>query len=342
MKLATLLIIVLSNGGYWFSGRPTTINLRSAVKEGLPDAEVSWELKLDGAELDRGKIRFPSGDNEVNVKFQVAPARVRITLHWIYRITARTSGKELETGDVPINLFPGGLTDGLAERVDGKKVVIWDDPAGLPKFFEKAKVPFVRVAAAGSLQLAVADVVLVGADALGDSPFDQSSLLDLAESGASVMIFRQTRPARLIGYALTSRDAPARLEWRADHPLLGGFEPQDLQSWIAAAPALQVVQLPADEPALEIASFPPEVPSAQPVPIDAVLLSKSVGKGRIVLCQLPLGDWSTDPRSQMLLNNAMDYLLSRPQPTPRPSERPVMRPAETQPVPTIQLNGDKP
>ena len=119
--------------------------------------------------------------------------------------------------------------------------------------------------------------------------------------------------------------------------------PQDLHSWIAGVPSLHVVQLPADEPVATVGSYPREVPGEQPVPIDAVLMSKSVGKGRLVVCQLPLGDWSKDPRSQMLLNNAVDYLLSRPEPTPRPSERPTTRPAETQPtVPTIQLNGEKP
>ena len=196
---------------------------------------------------------------------------------------------------------------------------------------------------AGKLQFSDADAVLVGPDALSDSPFEQAPLLSLAESGASVMIFRQHRPAVLIGYPLTLRDTPAKLEWQTDHSLLNGFEPQDLHSWIAGVPSLQVVQLPADEPVSVVGSYPREVPGEQPAPVDAVLLSKSVGKGRLVLCQLPLGDWSKDPRSQMLLNNAVDYLLSRPEPTPRPSERPTTRPAETQPaVPTIQLNGDKP
>ena len=32
MKLATLLVIILSNNGYWFSGQSGSVNLRSAVK----------------------------------------------------------------------------------------------------------------------------------------------------------------------------------------------------------------------------------------------------------------------------------------------------------------------
>ena len=45
---------------------------------------------------------------------------------------------------------------------------------------------------------------------------------------------------------------------------------------------------------LEIAWWPREVPGTEPVEMDALVFSKSIGAGRIVVCQLPLGDWRTD------------------------------------------------
>jgi hypothetical protein len=97
------------------------------------------------------------------------------------------------------------------------------------------------------------------------------------------------------------------------------------------------VQLPADEAALEIGYYPREVPGVRPAPIDAVLLSKSTGKGRIVLCQIALGDWDRDPRSRIFLSNALDYLSTRPQPTPPPSQRPTPRQAAPTSVRTIDI-----
>ena len=41
-----------------------------------------------------------------------------------------------------------------------------------------------------------------------------------------------------------------------------------------------------------------------------------------MLCQLPLGPWDEDPRSQLFLGNLMSYLATRPEPTPPPSRRP--------------------
>jgi hypothetical protein len=187
------------------------------------------------------------------------------------------------------------------------------------------------------------DVLLVGLSMIGDSPFDQAPLAGLAESGTSVMIFRQSRPALLVGYPLAERDWIGRLSWLRDHPLLNGFEARDLDSWTSSERTMRVIRLPADEPALEIGFYPPEVAGKRPPPLDALLLSKSVGKGRLVLCQIPLREWANDPRSQMLLRNSIDYLLTRPQPTPRPSERPTTRPTPPMEIPTITLSpGDTP
>jgi hypothetical protein len=342
VKAATLLLILLSNQGYWFGGRQATINIRAAARGGLPAAIIEWELRFDGVRIGGGKAAvLPDESTELHV---TPPAvRVRVELHWDYRLLDRNSGRELEAGSVALNVFPDDLTTDLARRLGDKRLVVWDKPSGLPELLDHARVPFTRIDSSDRLQVMRPDVLLVGPSIIGDSPFDQAPLAGLAENGTSVMIFRQSRPASLAGYPLGRRDAIAALSWLSDHPLLNGFEPKDLESWTREERTLGIIQLPADEPALAIGFYPPEVAGSRPAPLDALLLTKSVGTGRLVLCQIPMGEWETDPRSQMLLRNSIDYLLTRPQPTPRPSQRPTTRPAPPREIPTIPLSpGDTP
>jgi hypothetical protein len=100
---------------------------------------------------------------------------------------------------------------------------------------------------------------------------------------------------------------------------------------------LWAVQLPADAPVLEIGYWPRETPGREPVPIDALLAVKATGRGRIVLCQVPLGRWATDPRSQLFLRNALAYLATRPEPTPPPSQRKVALRVVPASVPTVTI-----
>jgi len=272
--------------------------------------------------------------------------RVRTALTWTYRLISHDEKKELERGEQTINLFPQdlGLTRVLKQqrRAAGELVVV-EQQDSLSKRLEHSNALLTRVGDANKLQLLRPRIVLVGPDALLASGFDQAPLLGLANYGASVMIFQQTRCGRLIGYGLAQRELPAKLEWRADHPLLRGLTAADLDSWFTDGAAPWAVQLPADEPALEIGYWPSEIPGLEASPIDALLLTKTVGKGRLVFCQLPLGPWDQDPRSQILLTSALDYLQTRPEPTPPPSQRPLVAPVAPTSIPIITIPaGDKP
>jgi hypothetical protein len=338
MKLATLLMVILSNQAYWFGGQEGTITIREAARGGLPAADLSWELMFANVRLGNGRVAMAAHDGETTVRMALPQCRVRLSLHWIYRLTARGTGQVLDQGDIPVQLFPDELLGDLSARLQRKRLVVWDRVQGIPAALDTAKTPYARVTSESSLQFVKADVVLVGADSLGNSVFEQATLRALAEGGASVMIFEQKSADRLMGYNIAKRNAPPQLEWRLDHPLLRDFQPEDLQSWIAAMPTLSVVQLPAEAPALDLGYCSPEIPVNQPWPTDAVLVTETIGAGRFVLCQIPLGDWAHDPRSQILLRNAIDYLLTRPQPTPRPSDRLIPGPVALPQIPTIPLS----
>lgn len=345
MKAVAFLVLALSNAGYWFGGQENTITIRPNLAVVAP-ADLTWELQLNSVRLGSGALAIEPGGKEAILRITPPAVRARTTLVWTYRLTSRQDKKELERGEQTVNVFPIDL--GLAGVVREQKLtagalVIWEEHDAVGKLLERAKASVTRVADSSKLQVLQPRVLLVGPDVLGRAGFDQGPLVALAESGVSVLIFQQTRCERLMGYTLARRRSPAQLEWRGDHPLLRGLEPRDLNSWVAGAADLWAVQLPPDAPALEIGYWPREAPGREPAPIDAVLLTRSVGTGRYVLCQIPLGDWERDPRSQILLMTALDYLMTRPEPTLPPSQRLVARQVVPATVPTIAIpSGDKP
>ena len=114
------------------------------------------------------------------------------------------------------------------------------------------------------------------------------------------------------------------MKWRTRHPLLSGLPREALDSSNRRADAdTRAIRLPKDEAVLEIGYWPRESAGREPPPIDALILTRTIGAGRLVLCQAPLDRWHDDPRSRIFLRNALDYFLTRPEPTPRPSERPT-------------------
>jgi hypothetical protein len=312
----------------------------------MPEADVLWELMIGPVPLAKGKFAMPADGKPAAVAVKCPEVRVRTNVRWVYRLQERASGEELEQGERRLQLFPANVTSNWPALLRDKRLVIWDAADRLPKLFESAKVPFHRADDATRIEQQ-AEIILIGEDQLDDSTFGQSAVVAFAEAGASVMVFRQEKLAQLAGYPLSSRPMPTKLAWKLDHPLFNQLSETDLQNFLATTTAISpmtqpasvaAIQLPADEPALELAYWPRETPGKKPAPIEAAVVVKSVGTGRIVLFQLPLRDVQQDPRSQILLGNAIAYLLTPPQPTLRPSERETI---EKKDQPTT-LPGDQP
>lgn len=343
MNAAALLIILLSHAGYWTSGSGNEISVEWAAAAPMPAADLHWELMFGTVNIASGQTPMVAQGGRAVVRITSPQVRVRTTLRWQYTVQAGAGGKELDRGDVPIVIFPRNLIEGLAHRIGSSRIAVWDEKGKLVKALNDAKAPFHRYTDASRLGFAQADAILVGADTLEASRFDQGPLFSLAQAGTSVMIFRQSRCPELGTYPVVRRTAPARFDWMTDYPLLRGMDSALLKSLTARFNEFLAVRLPADEPVSPIGAWPREVASASPAAVDALLATKSIGKGRVVFCQIQLGDWSEDPRSQIFLMNAVDYLLSPAAPTPRPSERPTTRPVESRPLPVIAIPpGDHP
>ncbi len=338
MNVAKILLVILSNNGHWLGGQEGRISIRWAADVQQPEAVLVWDLTLNGIRVDGNQVAMARGSNFSVVRIKAPEVRVRTTMQWQYRLHQREDASEIARGLVTIHVYPDNLLAGLGKRMADKKIVVWDRAGQLSEVLARAKVPHQTIEHPSKLQFARPDVILVGRDELDGAPFAQSSLIGQARAGAGILIFKQTRARALAGYAVARRPVPSKLAWREDHLLLEQFRPEDLQSWLTGEQSdLWAIQLPADEPALEVGYWPREVPGEDPVPIDALLVAKAVGKGRVVLCQIPLGDWPSDPRSQRLLANALNYLTTRPEPTRPPSQRRTERPVQPEPIPTITI-----
>lgn len=356
MKAVALLMLVLANQGYWFGGRENSIAIQWALESDVPPAVLQWHVAIDQMTLPNGngRVALPEGAKASTVRIRLPEVRVRTPMRWIYKVTSPDGAKVYATGEQALEVFPTNLLEGLAKRVDDKLVMVWDKSDGVPALLKTAAVPHRVIDRVDQFTMTRPDAVLVGAEQLADVPGLQAALKGLAAGGTSVMIYRQSRIDQLMGYPLQNRRVVAvpaarppradeaqpgtRLSYRFTHPLLQGMTVGDWLSFESAwTHELRSVELPADEAALEIIYWPREAPGSKPVPISALLLARKVGEGRFALCQLPLGPWESDPRSQMILANTIDYLLNRPEPTPRPSERPKPQLQRTTPVSTIPL-----
>ncbi|KKL25605.1 hypothetical protein LCGC14_2403620 [marine sediment metagenome] len=209
-----------------------------------------------------------------------------------------------------------------AKIVADRKLLVWDSPKGLPALLTKAKIPHKRIEDEKGLSLTGAALVIVGPDRLTDKPFSQSKLFDHAQAGARVLILAQRKVTRLGPLLVRRRRAPDRLAWRPGHPLARSLS---LISPAAMGADVRAIEILPDAPVLEIGYWPREVADRKDAPVSALVAVQATGAGRVIYCQMPLGPWASDPRSQLFLADALDYMVRPVERTPPPSRRPAPR-----------------
>lgn len=320
IAIMAILLITLSNDGYWLAERPATIDIQWASPQASPGAALVWEFGFTALRLADGKVEI--GRDGASISIEPPEVRVPTEFRWLYRVVRKDNKRTLTTGEAAILVYPRNQLDGVAERLTGKKVIVWDRSGRLSAVLVQAGIQHDAIDHASGLALVSPDVILVGPDTLPGALFEQAPLINHARAGSNVIIFAQTRLSRLAGYQLQRRLPTRQMEWRMDHPLLVDLSRAALDSCSRRAGAdTRAVRLPKDEAALEIGYWRRDSAGREPAPIDALLVTKAIGAGRLVLCQAPLDRWPDDPRSRIFLRNTLNYALSRPEPTPRPSER---------------------
>src|ERR1051325_9863484 len=103
---ALLLIILLSNGGYWFDG-PGTITVNWAGPEGkMPASSLMWQLSFGAVELASGQADIKQGARGTSVTIDMPATRTATEFTWHYQLKETSTGKLLEEGSQKIRVFP--------------------------------------------------------------------------------------------------------------------------------------------------------------------------------------------------------------------------------------------
>jgi hypothetical protein len=318
MNYSAILLIAMLNQGHWIGGQPGEVSLRWTIESGMPAAEVEWRMTYGDATLGSGRMALPAGAKQATLKIVPPQVRVQSEANLLFVVKQADNGKKITEAHASVQLYPDKLLEGLAARIGGKSLAVIDRPDGLPLLLNDVKIPFKRLDDESNLNFTKFDILIVAQDQLKDRPFGQSALLSQASNGASLLVLRQTGVKAVAGYPIRRRAVSAKLAWREGQSLLEHLRARGMNE----AEDAWALQLPADEPALELVYWPRETPGTEPTPIDAILVAKTLGRGKLVLCQVPLGDWKQDPVAQLFLADALEYLAGRAEPTPAPSHRP--------------------
>ncbi len=247
MIAAKILMLILSNEGHWFGGQAGTISAQWAAQFEQPEAVLKWDLLIGEVRVAGDQLAVQRGSKASVVTVTPPEVRVRTRMRWVYRLYQRGDGKEIDTGETVVQVYPVPKADRLKGRLRDRRIAVWDTAGGLADTLAKAGLEFKRIRKAADLQLSRVDVVLVGPNELRDELFDQSPLIALAEAGAGVVLFEQRHPRSLAGYPLMRRTAAIRPTWRSNHPLISGLEVDDMQSWLdGPGKEIWAVELPAD------------------------------------------------------------------------------------------------
>lgn len=322
MNTAVLIMVLLDNQGYWFGGQDYTVRVRWAADVRMPEAEFDWQLVFGTVTVDLGRMSLRSATSRLRI--HVPDVRVPTTLRLIYQIHRPVAVSDdsdsrvrLAEGETTIHVFPDRICASLPGLVGNKTVAVWDVPDELPCLFASVGIGCQRIDRMDELAFQRPDVILVAADRLDGNVNAQQQLLGHAHGGTSVLVLDQPRAKSLFGYRQLMRRGVERgvlcdalFRWHGSSSLARHHA---VYKELLVGEMLPALRLPPGSPAREIASWASYAAgrgSRRPVPVDAILACQPVGRGRVVLSRLPLGPWRTDPRAQMFLVDAMDYLIS--------------------------------
>lgn len=320
MKAAALLIVLLSNDGYWLGGHSADVRFEPGAL--APAGRVGWVLAYEDVRIASGSVDVAPGRNAI-ARLALPSVRQRTQLRLAYQMTD-AAGKKTDAGEVAVHLFPNNLLRDAGSTIGRARLLVWGDEAdSLPTLLTRAGVSHRAVAGASTLSLLRPDVVLIPPGSIDAvRPEFRPALEALVLGGATVIVFRQERTERIADRSLVARVASSPLQWRSDHPLLAPFSQEDLASLVPLGTRERAIRLPPRDASLKLAWWPPPealVPESES--IDALLLVRRIGEGRLVLCQLKFGgDWTSDPRAQMFLCAALGYAVTPISLTPEQNE----------------------
>lgn len=302
---AVVLVIMCINSGYWYAGRDALVTLQWPDGVEQIDATWQWELKYGQTALAVGEKQLVA-DQPAQLKIAVPKVRVRtpMSLHW--RLVTAGDASLIEAGTISIQVFADDPLPAAIQRLGKRAVAVWSSDQGLIKAITDAGLQPHTIETAGDLATVVADVMIVGPETLASNAMLNQPLIDHARAGATVVVFRHADRPTLLGVDLVSRRIARPPRVRANHTLRLGLTDGDIRSLVGKA--ARVLRVDSNASDVLVVSDKIQTPDAQT--IDALCLVRPIGKGQLVLCQLPLGDWASDPRARQLLSNMFEFSLA--------------------------------
>lgn len=309
------MLILIANQGYWFAGDAQTFTIRPNLREWPDGAVMHWALVAGGIELEKASLQL-EGAGEREVKVKVPEVRVITEMRLRVRL-ADAEGKVLEQADVPVYVFPQELRASRAPRLWKDKQTLLVGETGLQEHLGAVTPKPQVLSDVQRLQTHPGDLVIIGEDVLTETDGHEAIVRAIADGGATVLILKQTATTVAgLASAVGRENQPAYMNMR--HPILAGLKREMLQSM---ASGVSVLQLGVDDDVMEVMWFESVTAGREPAPLDALITVQRVGAGRVIWCQLPVGEVARDPRSKVLLDNLLAYAAVRPEPTPRRSDR---------------------
>lgn len=375
--IATLVLITLPHGGHVYSGQPMPITLTAFIqnqsKDKDPHPDKDWQIRwtLSHGKLQLAKGHFQLDENHSTWTLQAPAVRQITALQWHYEIMTPIENNEnlsqkvtlgtnnqvqshllASTQTVTANLWihPPAKLDWAEHFARKTELTVIGELGGEPGASTLAdwliSLGF-KVRVAGQTdQMAIHKAQWLIVQEAKLSPRTMQSVRSACENGARLLVLGQptlldaihgTTPKRQWhgGMDIPRPTTPVTIQ--NNHPLLAGFEPQWIQTWVnenqiivarrtdvpsggtsvvgwpnpdtltleqdarAASKSLNKVNVQKDALANESSPSP-----------DALIWTQRMGQGYAVFWRLPVSDWQRDPRALLMLNNAMLFLMNPP------------------------------
>lgn len=145
--IATLLIAIFLQQGYWLGGQTQTTRLAWAIEQPPAEAEraaLAWRLMLAEVELARGSQPLGPGPEPAVVQLEAPQVRVPVRMRWLYEVTA--DGEPIAAGEESVHVCPDTLLAGLEKRLAPRELLVWNAPEGIAALLERAGVAHRRLA----------------------------------------------------------------------------------------------------------------------------------------------------------------------------------------------------
>lgn len=272
---------------------------------------MEWGLyNEDGKQLAGGKKAWPIAAatlQEDRLALPLPPVKEAEYCRLVYTVTSKTLGKEYR-GWERLTIFPD---DNLKKASRDISIALYDPAGTTQAAFEKAGIKHALIGTLTETELARHGLLVIGENGVDDAVVRAMDKIRAAVEGGltcAVLLQDDVKPIFPVSVIKDSSRASVQA-WllNPSHPLVQGLRVDDFRYWRNPnhdhIVTINPIRCPSHENVQEI--------------VRGCLLEIPAGKGRYVVCQMPLArDLESEPVVVRLLENLMGYVKNAPKETP--------------------------